>query len=129
MSLLKLYYKDLNNENSSDNINNIPKKCNKNIRYYYNSLDNNINVQKKKEYLYDMAPGEYHIDINPNNNYNKNISEKICECGSNSNCNCYQNNQNSIEFIGNTYLKSSNIDKKSYNDINSNDNIYNIMIN
>ena len=48
MSLLKLYYKDLNNENSSDNIDNIPKKYNKNLRYYYNSLDNNINVQKKK---------------------------------------------------------------------------------
>lgn len=126
MSLLKLYYKDLNNENSSDNIDFIPKKCNKNIRYYYNSLDNNINVNKKQEYIYDMGPGEYHIDINPNNNYNKNISEKICDCGCNSNCNCYQN---SIEFIGNTYLKSNNIDKKSYNDINNNDNIYNIMIN
>ena len=85
--------------------------------------------KKKKEYVVDMTPNEYHIDINPKNNYNKNISEKICECGCNNNCNCYLNNQNSIEFIGNTYLKSSNIDKKSYNDINSNDNIYNIMIN
>jgi hypothetical protein len=125
MSLLKLYYKDLNIENSRDNINNIPKKYNKNIRYYYNSLDNNINVQKKKEHIYDMAPGEYHIDINKNNN---NISEKICKCGCN-NCNCYKNNEKSIEFIGNTYLKSCNINKRSYDDININDNIYNIMIN